>query len=216
MMTITVAAFSRSKAIHCTTMHTIMNIHMFCMIKNIHMDVHFLRDRTSLTKLFKNTDRLIVLEYGSSLNQECIGTMCSQMPPSYNVMVFPAVKEGINWEMFKKKTAEGSSEPAQQRGLDFDTVLDKQIGESLWTVKSTEAMVWCMDTKQVDKKSRGAKDSVKIPVDSPKELFACLQHLGIKICACSAAKCTVHYTHECISNIMESAGVNVQPAPQKV
>jgi hypothetical protein len=216
MMTITVAAFSRSKAIHCTTMHTIMNIHMFCMIKNIHMDVHFLRDRASLTKLFKNTDRLIVLEYGSSLNQECIGTMCGPMPPSYNVMVFPAVKEGINWEMFKKKTAEGSSEPAHQRGLDFDTVLDKQIGESLWTVKSTEAMVWCMDTKQVDKKSRGAKDSVKLPVDSPKEFFDTLLKLGIKMCACSAAKCTVHYTHECISNIMESAGVNVQPAPQKV
>ena len=214
-MTITVAAFSRNKAIHCTTMHTIMNIHMFCMIKNIHMDVHFLRDRPSLTKLFKNTDRLIVLEYGSSLNQECIATMCGQMPPSYNVMVFPSVKEGINWEMFKKKTSEGSSEPAHQRGLDFDTVLDKQIGESLWTVKSSEAMVWCMDTKQVDKKTRGAKESVKLPIDSPKEFFDTLLKLGIKICACSAAKCTVHYTYECVSNIMESAGINVQPTPQK-
>lgn len=212
MSSITVAAFSRNKAIHCTTMHTIMNIHMFCLVKNIHIDVHFLRDRQSLVKLFKNTDRLIVLEYGSSLNQECVATMCTALPSTYQVMVFPAVKEGINWEVFKKKTLEGSSEPACQRGLDFDTAVDKQIGESIWTIKSTEAAVWCMDTKLVDKKTRGAKDPIKLPVDSPKEFFQALQSVGIKICACTAARCTVHYTYECVSNILESAGININKA----
>lgn len=209
MSSITIVAISRSKAIHCTTLHSLMNIHMFCIIKNIHMDVHFVKDRSTLPKLIKNGDRLLFFEYGASINQECIATMCSPFPTGYQVMVFPAVKEGINWDKFKKLT----TEPAGQRGLEFDTEVDRQIGESVWSVKSTEAMVWAMDCKPVDKKTRAAKDTVKLPLDSSKAFFDTLSNTGIKMCACTAARCIIHYTHECFGNILESAGINLQNGP---
>lgn len=210
MSSITVAIISRSKAIHATTLHSLMNIHMFCIVKNIHMEVHFMKDKTSLHKLFKSSDRLIFFDYGSSINQECIATMCSPFPPGFQVMVFPAVKEGINWNEFKKN--QNTTEPASQRGLEFDTEVEKQLGDSIWTVKNTEAMVWAMDCKQIDKKTRGAKDPIKLPTDT-RPFFDTLKNLGIKMCACTAARCVIHYTHECFGNILESAGINLQNGP---
>jgi len=158
---------------------------------------------SGLRRYLKNNERIIFFDYGSNINAECIPTMCSPMPKGYHAMVFPAVKEGVDWALFKKKTLAGSKEPAEQRGLTFDTKVDKQFGEFLWSVEKTEPHVWTMDIKAVDKIIRG----VQIPMDNT--LFETLKGRGVKICACTAARCTQTYIHKCIANILETSGVTV-------
>ena len=203
MSSVTVVALSRSKSVHCTTLHSIMNLHAFCIMNNVHMDTHFIRDRQALKKYMKNVDRLVVFEYGSHFDNDSVAVACSPMPPGQNVIVFPALKEGVNWDLFKKKVLSGSTEPPGQLGMEFDTTVDKRLHEGLWSVKSTEAAVWCMDVKPVDKKIRDSK----VPMESAAVFFEKLQSLGIKICAFTKSRTIMHYTHKCIGNVLESFGV---------
>jgi hypothetical protein len=172
------------------------------------MDVHYINDRQSLYKYMKNLDRLLVFEYGSNIDNDSIPSLCGSLPNGYQVMVFPAVNEGIDWVKFKKDTLAGSEEPAYQRGLTFDTEVDKKISDGVWSVKSTEASVWCMDVKPVDKKLRGGKEAIKPPFDTPGAFFSKLSSLGIKICAWTKARTIMHYTHEARGNILESYGIS--------
>lgn len=208
MTVLTIVVFTRSKSIHCTTLHSLMNIHMFCILKNIHMDVHYIHERQSLQKYLKNIDRLAVFEYGSHVDTDSIPALCGSLPSGYQVMVFPAVKEGIDWAKFKRSTLAGSQEPAYQRALEFDTDVDKKISDGIWSVRNTEASVWCMDVKPVDKKIRGGKDPIKVPLDSPNAFFSKLTSIGIKICAFTKARTIMHYTHEAFGTILESYGVS--------
>jgi hypothetical protein len=203
MSSVTVVALSRSKSIHCTTLHSIMNINMFCIMNKVHIGIHFIRDRQALKKYLKNVDRLIVFEYGAHFDNESVAVACSPMPPGQNVIVFPALKEGVNWDLFKKNVLSGSTEPPSQMGMNFDTTVDKKLQEGLWTIKSTEASVWCMDVKPVDKKIR----DLKVPTESSALFFEKLQASGIKICAFTKSRTIMHYTHKCIGNVLESFGV---------
>lgn len=170
--------------------------------RNKNIDVVFISNMKDLKKFLKNEDRLIFLNYGANINEECVETMFAPMPKGYHVMVFPAVKEGIDWNLFKKKTLEGSKEPVEQRGLKFDTVVDKQFGDYLWSVANTEAVVWAMDVKPVDKIIRGQL--------LPGETFLeDIRKLGVKICACTQARCTQTYVHTCVANILETYGVTI-------
>jgi hypothetical protein len=110
--------------------------------------------------------------------------------------------------MFTKKTKEGSTEPANQRGLDFDTTVGKKLGDSLYEVTDTEARVWAMDAKPIDKKLRGGKVPVKLPGD--ESMFRVLQGLGIKIGALTSATVICHFVHECVGNILETSGVRLE------
>jgi hypothetical protein len=172
-----------------------------CLQNNIDVEVVFISDMKQLKKHMKHGDRIIFLDYGANINNECIATMCAPMPKGYQVMVFPAVKEGVDWALFKKKTLEGSKEPAEQRGLAFDTIIDKQFGDYLWSVTKTEAVVWVMDVKPVDKLIRGATIQEGFLDDIMK--------LGVKICACTQARCAMTYVHTCLANILETYGVTI-------
>jgi len=198
---ITIVAIVSSKSIHCSTLNSILHINMHCIKNNTQVSVHYITDISGLKRYLKHSDRLIFFDYGSNINSDCIPTMCGPMPKGYQVMVFPAVKEGIDWELFKRKTLAGSKEPAEQRGLSFDTTVDKQFGEYLWSVEKTEPQVWTMDVKPVTKKA------TNIPLDNT--LFAALKTQGIKICACTAARCTQTYIHKCVANILETSGISV-------
>jgi hypothetical protein len=126
--------------------------------------------------------------------------------------VFPSVKEGINWSMFEKKTKEGSTEPVGQRALEFDTQVGKKLADGLYECQSTSARVWAMDTKPVDKKLRGGKEPVKLPLEgSPENMFNTLQRIGIKIGVMSEAIVVCHFVHECFGNILEASGVKLEP-----
>jgi hypothetical protein len=208
MTVIHVCAVTKNKSISATTLHTMMNIHMNCMIKGIHLDISFVPDKAGLPRLIKAGERIIWLEYGTNLDETSIHKAIAPFDKNLQVLVFPAVKEGINWDMFAKKTKAGSTEPANQRGLDFDTAVGRRLADSLYEVTSTEARVWAMDGKPVDKKLRGEKVPVKLPSD--ESMFRVLQGLGIRIGAVTSASVICHFVHECVGNILETAGVRME------
>ena len=199
---------TRNKSISATTLHTAMNIHMNCMIKGIHLDISFVPDKSNLIRLIKTGERIIWLEYGTNLDEASIHKAIGPFEKNLQVLVFPAIKEGINWDMFARKTKAGSTEPANQRGLEFDTSVGKKLGDSLYEVTSTEARVWAMDSRPVDKKLRGEKTPVKLPSD--ESMFRVLGGLGIRIGAVTSATVICHFVHECVGNILETAGVRME------
>jgi len=208
MTVIHVCAVTRNKSISATTLHTMMNIHMQCMMKGIHLDISFVPDKSNLPRLIKTGERIVWLEYGTNLDEGSIMKAILPFEKNLQVLVFPAVKEGINWDMFSKKTKAGSTEPANQRGLEFDTSVGRKLADSLYEVTATEARVWAMDGKPVDKKLRGEKVPVKLPAD--ESMFRVLQGQGIKIGAVTSATVICHFVHECVGNILETAGVRME------
>jgi hypothetical protein len=209
MTVIHVCAVTKNKSISATTLHTMMTIHMHCMMKGIHLDIAFFPDKSALLRIIKTGERIIWLEYGTNLDEGSVQKALGPFDKNLHVLVFPAVKEGVNWDMFAKKTREGSTEPANQRGLEFDTVVGRKLDNSLYEVTSTEARVWAMDSKPVDKKLRGDKIPVRLPLD--ESMFRVLQGLGVKIGAVTSATVICHFVYECVGNILETAGVRMEP-----
>ena len=181
---------------------------MQCMVRGIHLDIAFVPDKSTLPRLLRTGERVIWMEYGTNLDEGSLIKAITPFDKNLQVLVFPSVKEGINWDMFTKKTKEGSTEPANQRGLDFDTTVGKKLGDSLYEVTDTEARVWAMDAKPIDKKLRGGKVPVKLPGD--ESMFRVLQGLGIKIGALTSATVICHFVHECVGNILETSGVRLE------
>ena len=211
MSVIHVCVETRNKSISATTLHTMMNLHMFCMQRGVHLEIHFVPDKSTLPKIIKTGDRIFWMEYGTNLNIEILNKVFEPFEKGVQVLVFPAVKEGINWDRFMKKSKEGTSEPAESRGLDFDTVAGKKLAPGIYECEKTEARVWAMDSKAVDKKLRGGKETIQLPTENATVMFEKLQKIGVKIGVASEAIVVCHYIHECFGNILEAAGVSLQP-----
>jgi hypothetical protein len=177
------------------------------MVKGYHLEIHFLKERGNVQKFMKSgVERLIFMDYGVSLDSDSLYKAAESFD-KYHVLVFPAVKEGINWTRFKNRTLIAPHEPAYQRGLEFDTEVGNKIGDSLYIVRNTNAGAWAMDVKQVEKKAKGV---IKNKYDTAEEFFKALATFDVKIGAFTAAKVTMHFTHECFGNILEAAGVNLE------
>ena len=211
MTVLHVCMVTRNKSISATTLHTAMNIHMLCMMRGMHLEVHFVEDKTTLPKLMKSGERIFWMDYGTNLNNEILSKVVDPFDKGVQILVFPSVKEGINWENFKKKTRAGSTESSGQRGLEFDTTVGRKLADGLYECEKTEARVWVMDSKPVDKKLRGGKETIKIPYDDNEAMFTALRNLGIKIGVASEAIVVCHFVHECFGNILEAAGVELTP-----
>ena len=209
--TIHAVCVTRNKSISSTTLHTMMNVHVGCMQRGIHLEIHFLPDKSTLAKLIKTGERIFFMDYGTNLNNEILGRLFEPMPKGLNVLVFPSVKEGINWSQFSKKTLEGSTENAAQRGLDFDTTVHRKLDENLYECDVTSARVWLMDTKAVDKKLRGGKETIQLPWQDDTVMFARLKQIDVKIGVVSDAVVVCHFVHECFGNILEASGVKLAP-----
>lgn len=210
MAVLHVCAVTRNKSISATTLHTMMNVHMLCMMRGVHLEVHFVENKSILPKIIKSGERIFWMDYGTNLNQEIINKVLDPFDKGIQVLVFPSVVEGINWDMFEKKTKADSREAAGQRGLNFDTEVGKKLTPGLYECVKTSARVWVMDAKPVDKKIRGGKDPIKLPLDN-EEMFSCLAKIGVKIGVASEAIVVCHYVHECFGNILEAAGVQLGP-----
>jgi hypothetical protein len=181
------------------------------MQRNVHLEIHFVEDKSTLPKLIKSGERVFWMDYGTNLNSEILTKVIDPFDKGVQVLVFPSVKEGINWDQFIKKTKAGSKEPMGQRGLDFDTTVGKKLADGLYECDKTTARVWVMDAKPVDKKLRGGKDPVKLPLESNEAMFTTLKNLGIKIGVASEALVVCHFVHECFGNILEASGVELAP-----
>ena len=202
-----VCVVTKNKSISATTLHTLMNINMYAMMRGKHVDVQFVTDLSGLPKLIKTGERIVWFDYGTNIDEETLKKLIEPFEKDVRVLVCPSVKEGIDWAMFRKKTLEGSSESASQRALTFDTDVSKKLDDGLYEVVKTTARVWAMDSKPVDKKLRGDKIQVKLPTASYEEMFETLQKIGIRIGAATRARVVCHYIHECQGNILETPGV---------
>ena len=211
MTVVHIAAVTRNKSIAGTTLHTMMNMHMQCMVRGHHVEIHFVTDKTSLPKMIKSGERIMWLDYGTNIDEASIIKAIEPFEKGVQILVFPAVKEGIDWDRFVKRTREGSTEPVHQRGLVFDTEVGKKIVDDIYDVTKTSSRVWAMDAKPVDKKIRGGKVPIVLPLTNNEAMFECLRKEGIKIGVLSTATVICHYVHECLGNILEASGVQVNP-----
>ena len=209
MTVLHICMVTRNKSISATTLHTAMNLHMLAMQRSIHLEIHFVDDKSSLLKVIKSGDRIFWMDYGTNLNVDEIPRVLDTWSDGVNVVVFPSVKEGINWDQFKKKTVSGTTEPASQRGLDFDTIVGKKYSDGFHECLKTSARVWAMDAKPVDKKLRGGKEPLNLPLNDT--MFDFLRTHGIKIAAATNAIVVCHFVHECFGNILEASGVSLEP-----
>ena len=156
-------------------------------------------------RFMKTHDRIIFVDFGVALDDASVAE-CFEKHEKVGMVVFPGVKDGIDWGLFKHKIKSGSSEPVEQMGLNFDTDVSMKISNDIYRVKSTQAKAWFMNTKNTIKSIKDKK-SGKWAVN-PK-MFDKFIDQGVRIYAFTAAKLTLTYTHECISNILNAAGVRV-------
>lgn len=204
-----ICVVTRNKSISATTLHTLMNINMYGILKGVHIDVHFVQDMSGLSKLIKSGERIVWLDYGTNIDQDNIRLVFDPLDKDVRVLVCPAVKEGIDWEMFRTKTVADSKEPISQRALSFDTEVGKKIADGFYDVKKTSARVWIMDSKPIDKKLRGEKTPVKLDTSSYEAMFDQLIRMRVRIAAATKVQVICHFIHKCSGNILETPGVNV-------
>lgn len=198
---------TRSKACHVKTLHTILRLNIKCLQKSINNEITYVDDdpfkKAEIIQQYAKThDRIFFIDFGISADDESIDKVLEDLD-GFGVLVFPGVKEGVDWEMFKSKVRSDSEEPIAQMGLHFDTIVGNKISDNIHMVTSTEARCWVMNTKNLIKNIKDKKGNWKI---YPK-MFEKFKEQGVKIYAFTAAKLTMTYTHECISNILNAAGV---------
>jgi hypothetical protein len=154
----------------------------------------------------KTHDRILFIDFGVSVDVDALRTVFDAND-KYDVIVYPGVKEGIDWEMFTKGVRSKSSEPVSQMGLHFDTDVGGRIDGDMYTVKSTCPKAWVMMTKSVHKKIKDRRTGLFKIAPKLDSMFDKFKELGVKIVANTAAEVTSIYTHECFGNIINSTGI---------
>jgi len=193
-----------------TTLHSLMTLGMYGAQRQVPIEYMFVEGLDALPKLVKSGERILWFDYGTNLDQESIPRVLDPMEKDIRVVVFPAVVEGVDWDMFRKKTVEGSTEPIHQRALRFDTdVAKKVVGTNLYDVVKTSARVWVMDSKPIDKKLKSIQKNLSC--DSYENMFAQLKSNNIRVVALPSATVIRHFTHKCLGNILEMPGVMMKP-----
>jgi len=155
-----------------------------------------------IKKCIPKCDRIFFVDFGINVDEDSIAQIF-ESHEGLGVLVFPGVKDGIDWGLFKHKVQEGSSEPISQMGLNFDTEVGREISKNIHVVTNTEAKSWVMFSKNIMKNTKDKKGNWNLHV----KMFEKLKDHGVKIYAFTAAKLTMSYPHECISNILNAAGV---------
>jgi hypothetical protein len=157
-------------------------------------------------KYLKSHDRIFFVDFGISVDEASIDKVFDKHD-GIGCLVFPGVTEGIDWNMFKEKVVSKSNEPVEQMGLHFDTIVANRISDDIYAVNETSAKSWVMMNKNVMKHLKDKKNgSFKIH-PRMKNMFLKFKEAGIRIHAYTAAKLIMTYSHECISNILNAAGV---------
>ena len=199
---------TRSKSCHVKTLHSVLRMNVRCIQKGVKNEILYVDDdpymkAEMVQHCMKTHERIIFIDFGVGMDDVSLD-QCFETHENVGCLVFPGVKEGIDWEMFKQKVAGGVDEPVSQMGLHFDTEVGKKISKDIYHVTKTNARAWMMNVKNVSKVLQKNKDQ-KV---SPKMFEKFLQQ-GVRVYAFTASKLTMTYTHECVSNILNAAGVKV-------
>jgi hypothetical protein len=159
-----------------------------------------------ITKNLKGgSDKILFLDFGVHLDDESLKKVFEKNQG----LVFPAPVDGVDWGMFKEKVLADTAEPLQQAGLSFDTDVEQKVSDGIYKIKSTTPKVWVLDTKAAFKCLRQKKGAgISVP-SKMGEFFEKMMRNELKIYAYTKAEVTVTYTHECLSNILQAAGVKV-------
>jgi len=210
-MRIATILVTRGKSCHVKTLHTILKFNLKCMQRGVENEVVFVDDEPFekaeiIYKYLKSHDRIFFVDFGISVDEASIDKVFDKHD-GIGCLVFPGVTEGIDWGMFKEKVVSKSNEPVEQMGLHFDTIVANRISDDIYAVNETSAKSWVMMNKNVMKHLKDKKNgSFKIH-PRMKNMFLKFKEAGIRIHAYTEAKLTMTYSHECISNILNAAGV---------
>lgn len=199
---------TRSKSCHVKTLHTILRMNLKCIQSKFTNEIVFVDDdpykkAEAVQRYIKLCDRIFFVDFGVGVDQDSINQVFEKHE-GIGCLVFPGVKEGVDWDLFKAKVRNDAQEPVEQMGLHFDTEVSNKISDNIYSVKSTEARVWFINTKIAIKNVKDKKTGNVVIHPKMLEKF---KEKGMKIYAFTAAKLTMTYTHECISNILNAAGV---------
>lgn len=207
MMRFSTLVVTRSESCHVKTLHSILRFNINCVKHGHANEIVFVNDdpyekaEAIQQCMKKDVDRILFVDFGIFINPETL-EKCLDKHEGVGVLVFPGVLPGVDWSNFKQKVLEKCDEPMSQYGLTFDTdVTGQKIGENIHGVNKTSARAWMMMVKPVRK---------KIDKVHPKDMFSKMKDAGVKIYAYTDAKLTMTYPHECISNILNAAGVKAR------
>ena len=211
-MKIATILVTRAKSCHVKTLHTILRFNLKCMQRgNTENEVVFVDDEPFekaeiIYKYLKTHERIFFIDFGIQVDDVSLDKVFDKHE-NIGCLVFPGVTEGIDWDMFKEKVKNGVNEPVEQLGLHFDTSVTNKISENIYMVKETSAKSWVMMNKNITKNLKDKKNGAFKIHPRMSTMFKKLQEGGVKIHAYTAAKLTMTYSHECISNILNAAGV---------
>jgi len=210
-MRIATILVTRGKSCHVKTLHTILKFNIRCMKTGTENEVVFVNDEPFekaeiIYKYLKSHDRIFFVDFGISVDEASIDKVFDKHD-GIGCLVFPGVTEGIDWGMFKEKVVSKSNEPIEQMGLHFDTIVANKISDDMYAVNETSAKSWVMMNKNVMKHLKDKKNGAFKIHPRMKNMFLKFKEAGIKIHAYTAAKLIMTYSHECISNILNAAGV---------
>ena len=207
---------TKNKSVYVKTLHTLLGIESICAQVGLPMEITFINEDThnkieTLKKITKNSDRVVWFDYGISIDRNSIPEIVRKFD-GIDCLVFPCVKEGVDWDMFTTKCKQNSAEPANQMALTFDVdvsnkVLNKE-SDFYEVTKTHSPACWCMDTKRVIKKLKDKKREFTFPRDIQTFFDKCISS-NIKMAASVRTRTFNHFTHECVGNIMNMSGLKV-------
>lgn len=204
-MKLTVCCASRNKSIYVTTLHMLLQLTAMAIQSGHQMNVMFVNDMSDIAKLLKTNERILWVSYGSSLDVPSFEHLFKK----FEVAVFPAALEGVDWNQFKAGVQSRTTEPLHQVGLRFDTTVDKKIEDGVWTVSEASPAIWCIDCKVIDKLRVRKGEGIKLPTTTA-ELFKKFKEHDVRCIAYTTADVLMHYSHECVGSLLEVAGVQCQ------
>ena len=211
-MKIATIIVTRGKSCHVKTLHTILRFNVLCIqTGTVQNEVAFVNEdpyekSEVIHRFMKTHDRIFFVDFGIHVDDESLKMVIAKNE-GYGCVVFPGVKEGIDWTMFREKVLAESTEPVEQMGLSFDTEVIAKVADNIHTVKTTGAKSWVLMCKPVlrqikDKRTGMYKIHPKLDV-----MFSKFKEYGVRIVAFTAAKLVNTYSHECVGNIVNSSGV---------
>jgi len=202
---------TRSKSCHVKTLHSILRFNISCLQSGNHNEVVFVNDdpfdKAEMIGMYMKThDRVLFIDFGIQIDDLSL-QKCFDKHEGVGCVVFPGVLEGVDWDMFKTKVNSNSKEPVDQMGLHFDTQINKKINSDYYTIKYTCSKCFLLMSKNVTKHIKDKKSGSYKIFPRFEAMFTKFMELGVKIYAYPKAKLIMTYNHECISNILNAAGV---------
>ena len=207
---------TKNKSIYVKTLHSMLTLESACSQLGIQMDVTFVNDDMQtkmdiLKKKIKVVDRIMWIEYGVCIDKDTIKNMIIKYNNNH-ALVFPTLKEGVDWDMFRQKCKDGSSEPAHQLGMNFDVDISNKIIDkenNFYEVLSCTPHCWTIDCKPIMKKLKDKNKKDFVFPSTIDDFFKKCISKGVRVGASVDSRTYNHFTHECIGNIMNIPNIVV-------